>query len=294
MVFGVKSILKSLLSPVYARAVRLPLVRAVVAREVGRLATEPYSAAIIDAFVQRDCGAAYGVSARDKMDLVAGFRNSNAHIQSGTSPLVHTILAQEILSIRPTSRATSSSAARGRGPVPRVYPWSADSRDAGCWYAIPSRACPMMARNSTMDSTPNATVAISKVCCRGGGGSAREHPAVRQSRRLHIHPRLLLRIPECAIRPHCLRLSRRRSREFDARLSPAHLAPTDRRRRAVLRRRGRPGSRGHILRRGMVAGDARLRRARLHRIRLRHPPQPNGILHRLHAQNSDASIPPVG
>ena len=101
MVISVKSALKSLLSPVYACVSRMPLVRALVAREVSRLASEPFSAAIIDAFVQGDCGSTYGLSAGDKTELVARFRNSNANIQSGTSPLVHTLLAQEILSIPP-------------------------------------------------------------------------------------------------------------------------------------------------------------------------------------------------
>ncbi|NIA16205.1 MAG: hypothetical protein GWP08_19250 [Nitrospiraceae bacterium] len=99
MVFDVKSALRKLLSPVYVCVARMPFARSLVAREVGRLASEPFSAAIIDAFIHGECGSAYGLSAKDKMDLVARFRNSNANIQSGTSPLVHTILAQEILSI---------------------------------------------------------------------------------------------------------------------------------------------------------------------------------------------------
>ena len=78
---------------------RMGLVRAVVGRELARLAAEPWSGAVIDGFVHDDCGSAYGLSARDKMDLVERFRRCNAEISSGTSPLVHVVLAREILNI---------------------------------------------------------------------------------------------------------------------------------------------------------------------------------------------------
>jgi len=99
-----RSVLKRLFGPVYDRVVRCRPVRALIARELQRLAAEPFSAAIIDDFVHGDAGTAYGLGRHDKLRLVEQFRRCNAEIPSGTSPLVHIVLAREILRIPPESR----------------------------------------------------------------------------------------------------------------------------------------------------------------------------------------------
>ncbi|MCX5770547.1 MAG: class I SAM-dependent methyltransferase [Candidatus Hydrogenedentes bacterium] len=95
---------KRLLRPLADGVGKLPLVRGLVGRELGRVASEPWSAAVIDGFVNGPAGAAYGVGAADKLGLVEQFRGVNSEIESGTSPLVHVVLAREILSIPPDVR----------------------------------------------------------------------------------------------------------------------------------------------------------------------------------------------
>ena len=80
---------------------RTRLIRALVQRELRRMASEPWSAALIADFIDGTHGAAYNLAAADKTKLVETFRRSNAEIQSGTSPLVHLVLAREILNIPP-------------------------------------------------------------------------------------------------------------------------------------------------------------------------------------------------
>ena len=93
--------LRRVLRPLYDLMVRCGPVKAMVRRELSRVAAEPFSAALIDDFVHGGCGSAYGVTPARKMALVEGFRRCNTEIQSGTSPLVHTVLAREILSVPP-------------------------------------------------------------------------------------------------------------------------------------------------------------------------------------------------
>ena len=83
------------------RAGRSRFVRAVVSRELEKLAGEPWSASIIQGFVEGPCGDAYGIGPKEKTDLVERFRRSAAEIATGTSPLVHVVLAREILSVPP-------------------------------------------------------------------------------------------------------------------------------------------------------------------------------------------------
>jgi len=71
------------------------------ARVLASLAPEPWSPAIIQDFVTGAAGRAYNVREADKVRLVEQFRRTTREILSGASPLVHVILAREILSIPP-------------------------------------------------------------------------------------------------------------------------------------------------------------------------------------------------
>jgi len=93
--------LKKILRPLYDVLVKIPLARAAIDRELHKLAAEPWSAAIVRDFLDADCGALYGVTRDDKAGLVEQFRRNAAEIESGTSPLVHIVLAREVLSIPP-------------------------------------------------------------------------------------------------------------------------------------------------------------------------------------------------
>lgn len=94
-------LLKQLLRPLYRWAVGNPLARAVIDRELRALAATPWSAHIIDDFVHGPCGRAYGVTADEKRRLAGQFQRNTEAIESGTSSLVHVVLAREILSIPP-------------------------------------------------------------------------------------------------------------------------------------------------------------------------------------------------
>jgi len=96
---AMKGMIKRLLRPLADGLGKLPPVRALVGRQLRRLASEPWSAAVIDEFVHGRAGEPYGVGAAEKLRLVEQFRRVNSEIQSGTSPLVHVVLAREILSI---------------------------------------------------------------------------------------------------------------------------------------------------------------------------------------------------
>lgn len=77
------------------------VVQRIVRHELEKLAAEPWSGALIADFIDGNAGDAYGVTAAEKEVMIAAFRRCNADIPSGTSPLVHVVLAREILSIPP-------------------------------------------------------------------------------------------------------------------------------------------------------------------------------------------------
>jgi hypothetical protein len=99
-----RSHLKKVLDALRETIGRSPFVRGLVARELRRLAAEPWSAALIQEFIEGDYGAAHGIGESEKAELVRRFRRCNAEITSGTSPLVHVVLAREILSVPPEVR----------------------------------------------------------------------------------------------------------------------------------------------------------------------------------------------
>lgn len=66
-----------------------------------QLALESY---LIQDFLLRPYGAAYGLTAGDRADLVSRFRQIVAHVPSGTSTVVQTVLARELLALPPTLR----------------------------------------------------------------------------------------------------------------------------------------------------------------------------------------------
>ena len=94
-----KRILKRVLRPLYGAFVST--MREIISQEVSRVATTPWDGYIIQDFVQGEYGEAYGTTSRDRAQLVEHFKRNTRQIQSGTSALIHTILAREILSIRP-------------------------------------------------------------------------------------------------------------------------------------------------------------------------------------------------
>lgn len=89
--------LKNLLRPIYRSVVTLPLVRQALDRQIAQ-SLEAY---IVRDFVTGSYGEAYGVNKRGRLKLVECFERNNQEIQSGTSRVIHTVLAREILSIPP-------------------------------------------------------------------------------------------------------------------------------------------------------------------------------------------------
>mgnify|MGYP001355685769 CR=1 FL=1 len=82
-------------------AVDTPVLQAIVRRELGALGAAPWSAAVLDDFVNGSWGAEYGVSAGEKKALAERFVQITQSMESGTSPLVHSVLAKEIMSLPP-------------------------------------------------------------------------------------------------------------------------------------------------------------------------------------------------
>ena len=93
--------IKNRLHTLANRVGRTPLIQKLVRRELQRMASEPWSAALIADFIDGPHGSGYNITAGEKAKLVDAFRRSNAEIQSGTSPLVHLVLAREIMNIPP-------------------------------------------------------------------------------------------------------------------------------------------------------------------------------------------------
>jgi O-methyltransferase len=85
-------------------ACRTRFARRLIMRELSRIAGEPWSAALVQDFVEGPCGAAYGIDSAPKLELVEQFRRAVGGISSGTSPLAHIVLAREIMSIPPETK----------------------------------------------------------------------------------------------------------------------------------------------------------------------------------------------
>jgi len=98
---AMKAIVRGAARSVCRVLVQNPIGRFVVRRELARLAGEPWSAQLVSDFIEGGYGACYGVSADERRNLVRRFRQNTETIQSGTSPLVHLLLARAILSIPP-------------------------------------------------------------------------------------------------------------------------------------------------------------------------------------------------
>ena len=92
---------KQILRPVYQGVMRTPLMRALIRRELEALGVNPWTSQIIHNFIQGDAGEAYGVTTKQRETLVRRFQENTQHIPSGTAPVVHVVLAQEILRIPP-------------------------------------------------------------------------------------------------------------------------------------------------------------------------------------------------
>jgi len=82
--------------------VKNPVMQALVRRELGALGAQPWSAAVLDDFINGPCGSEYGITAGEKKALADQFRRITQSIESGTAPLVHAVLAKEILSLPPS------------------------------------------------------------------------------------------------------------------------------------------------------------------------------------------------
>ena len=87
-------------------AARAPVLRGVVHQALADLATESWSTALIDDFVEGGYGDRYGVTRAERAEFVRAFRRNVGGIESGTSPLVHLVLAREILSIPPETEGS--------------------------------------------------------------------------------------------------------------------------------------------------------------------------------------------
>ena len=93
--------MKGLLRSLYAGVCALPPMSWVIQRELARMGAGDWTAHQIQRFIEGDAGAAYGVDAAARRKLVTQFQAITGAIESGTAPVVHTILAEAILSIPP-------------------------------------------------------------------------------------------------------------------------------------------------------------------------------------------------
>jgi len=112
---------------------RSRFVRAVVSRELEKLAGEPWSASIIQGFVEGPCGNGYGIGPKEKTDLVERFRRSVAEIASGASPLVHVVLAREILSVPPDVQGDVVECGVWKGASSASLSWVCDLVKRRLW-----------------------------------------------------------------------------------------------------------------------------------------------------------------
>ena len=86
---------KSLLRPAYDVLVtKNPLMQQVIRRETANR----FYQHIVDDFIGGDYGSAYGVTRAERAKFVADFEKVGQNVQSATSPLIHVVLARDLLS----------------------------------------------------------------------------------------------------------------------------------------------------------------------------------------------------
>jgi hypothetical protein len=85
--------------PVYRAFVGAPGIKQIIRREAAN-----WGQYYLSDFVDGGYGKTYGVTKRARAKLVSCFQRNAREIQSGTSPLIHAILAREILSIPPGTK----------------------------------------------------------------------------------------------------------------------------------------------------------------------------------------------
>jgi Macrocin-O-methyltransferase (TylF) len=82
--------------PVYQAFVRAPGIKQILHHEAGK-----WEGYYFNEFIEGNYGKVYGVTKQDRIELIRCFQRNASEIQSGTSALVHTVLAREILSLPP-------------------------------------------------------------------------------------------------------------------------------------------------------------------------------------------------
>ena len=93
---------KAVLRVLYRLGTKNPVFQAIFARELRAIGATSWTAQLIDDFIHRPYGEAYGLTPKERQTLVESFQRNIATIQSGTPLSVHLVLAREILQIPPT------------------------------------------------------------------------------------------------------------------------------------------------------------------------------------------------
>ncbi len=93
-------VLKTHLRTLYRILVRMPIVTSVLSPE------NIWNAALSDDFISKNYGEEYGLTRNDRAALLKQFQRNVESIESGTTAMVHTLLAKEILSIPSSIQGT--------------------------------------------------------------------------------------------------------------------------------------------------------------------------------------------
>jgi hypothetical protein len=94
--------LRKLLRPAYRALTGNAVIRRVVDRAIAARDTDAILARRrAQAFVEGNAGSAYGVTREQRAALVQAFENITRNVESGTAAVVHTVLAEAVLSIPP-------------------------------------------------------------------------------------------------------------------------------------------------------------------------------------------------
>lgn len=96
--------LKSILRPFYAALIKAPPLQFILKEELAKRAATPWDAHVQEDFINGDAGKDHGLGPSEKENLVEQFHAITSAVESGTSPLVHTLLARAILSIPPDTQ----------------------------------------------------------------------------------------------------------------------------------------------------------------------------------------------